>query len=371
MTEQPTIDPIWDAGHLRSESISARLDGEFLPGDVRAAVDAHLESCDTCHRRSLDFGVVRDRLNQFPLPPPSVLDLLTTRALEKMTMVSAAPATPADSPLATITDMARHRTERTKRFMAVAAVAAVAVIGIGVGSVMRANRPISPSDQLAQGDTTPQLRIGEPATTNPTGADASQAALAAAQSATDSGAPASPVAPAPSATPPPLSATDLAAKQAAELPTGVPPTNATQPITSPNTKQLDALPPPGPPPGDAASGSAASKAPAAAASVTTATLPTLNATSPEALSLLLTANPSLVDTLALSGPCLVELTTALGSTEVRLGAAQINAQVAIIGVTRSVGKKAVTLRIAQADPTSCIVTEIGVAGTKPRTTNAK
>ncbi len=373
MNDQPTIDAIWDAGHLRSESISARLDGEHIEG-----AEAHLNSCDECHSRLTEFTTVSARLSGFPSTPPNILDLLTNRALEEMTggapltgvpEMASVPALVTAPPMAAVTDLALRRTQRSKRFMAVAAVAAVAVIGIGVGSVVRANRPVAPNDQLAEGDTTPRLRIGEPSTVSP--APPGAVALGTGQSARSSAGTSSPTAdaavPAP-APEPPLSATELTAKNSAELPTGVPSAAApaTKP-TTPNTKQLDAIPPPS----ESAGSGALSKTPTDGGAVFAPTLPALDATSPEALQVLLTTNPALVDTLVLAGPCLTELTAALGGTEVRLGAAQINAHLAIIGVTRSLGKKGVALRIAQADPISCVVTEIGVPSKGPSITNAK
>ena len=365
MNDRPTIDAIWDAGHLRPESISARLDGELIEG-----ADTHLNSCDDCHRRLSEFRVISERVGAFPYPPANTLDLLTTRALDEMVGDAALTNVPepVSSPgLAAVTDLALRRTQLSRRFMAIAAVAAVAVIGIGVGSVVRANRPVAPSDQLAVGDTTPRLRSAEPSTVSPTppGAAAQETGQPAQSSAGTSLPVVDAAAPAPE---PPLSATELAANDSAALPTAAPPTvaAATKP-TAPSTKQLDAVPPPS----EAVGSGALSKAPAAKGAIVTPTLPVLAATSPEALQVLLAANPALVDSLVSAGPCLSELTAALGGTEVRLGAAQINAHYAIIGVTRSLDKKAVPLRIAQADPISCVVTEIGVPSKGPDVTNAK
>ena len=365
MNDQPTIDAIWDAGHLRPESISARLDGELIEG-----ADAHLNSCDRCHSRLSEFRAISERVGAFPYPPANTLDLLTARALEEMVGDAALTNVPepvSSAGLVTVTDLAIRRTQRSKRFMAMVAVAAVAVIGIGVGSVVRATRPVAPSDQLAVRDTTPRLRFAEPSTVSPTppGAVAQETGQPAQSSAGTSLPAADAGVPAPE---PPLSATELAARGSAALPTGAPPTvaAATRP-TAPSTKQLDAIPPPS----EAVGSGALSKAPAATGAVVTPTLPVLGATSPEALQVLLAANPALVDSLVSAGPCLSELTAALGGTEVRLGAAQINTHYAIIGVTRSLDKKAVPLRIAQADPISCVVTEIGTPSKGPEVTNAK
>jgi len=373
MNDQPTIDEIWDAGHLRSESISARLDGELIEG-----ADAHLISCDECQNRLAEFTMVRTRMSAFLSSTPNILDLLSNRALEEMTGGSphtsapdiASASAPVIAPsMAAVTDLALRRTQRSKRFMAIAAVAAVAVIGIGVGSVVRANRPVAPNDQLAEGDSTPQLKFGESSTISPVppGAVTQETDQSARSSAGTSSPTADAAVPAPLPDPP-LSATELTAKNSAELPTGVPPTaaHAIEP-TAPNTKQLDAVPPAS----QSVGSGALSKAPAAGGAGVAPTLPVLDATSPEALQILLTNNPALVDTLVLAGPCLTELTTALGGAEVRLGAAHINAHNTVIGVTRTPDKKGSYLRIAEADPISCFVTEISVPIQGPSTTNAK
>ena len=406
MTGHSIIEELWEGEHLHPDVLLARMDGE----PIADAALSHLASCDRCRIAVDSFAGTAERIRDVAQPPLMALDELTAHAIAVGNGYSRVVGV--HSPTV-VSKLSAQRFVRSRRLMtAMGSVAALLALGLGVGAVVRANRPVVTSDQFARRDTSPDdaatdtraALIQEEPEAQSSGSALNDAPLPDAGVPTPAPVPAaeadsqppvvtqpaklppatSPPATSPPATSPPATVVSGASPKASadaaltrSAPTVPGPAPAKKSVASKvaTPRARAALPsfPAGPSPagGAAAIPEASSVASAArgqddpasvAAAAAVAPLPSLGAAPTlEDLRASLVADPTLTGALAAEGPCLSEFRTSLGSLSLRFASAVIGGRPMVVAVEATdVGSTSAPLpRLAAAEVGSCTITVPG------------
>ena len=382
MTGHSIIEELWEGEHLHPDVLLARMDGK----PIADAAVSHLASCDRCRIAADSFAATAERVRDVGQPPLEEFDALTAHAIAVGNRFSRVVGVTSPT---VVSNLSARRFVRSRRLMTtMGSVAALLALGLGVGAVVRANRPVVTSDQFARRDTAPETTdtraalVQEAPETRAAAPPPNDAPLP------DAGVPAAeadgqPPVVTPPATSPPATIvpeTSLRASADANLtqnaPTAPGPAPGKKSVPRPvatrraRTTPLPSFPAAASPARGAAatparessvaSAARGQEAPpnVAAAAAALAPLPSLGAVPTlEDLRATLAADPTLIVALAADGPCLSEFRTSLGSDSLRFASAVIGGRPAVVAVeANDVGSTSPALpRLAAADAGSCSI----------------